>query len=292
MNRSVCIYLVVLFALIVGWLALHLRAEPWQIGRANAGGFAIVTMLYFASHLVRMIRLMLLTLAERKKALPLASAHALTAFPSSFMPYKIGEVFRLTAFVYVIGTKREAFAVWLIERFGDVFIITIFIMGLYLFDVRVPESMQAVFVIFVLVTVFGLISVLAVTHVLAYLNHHLVLTSHSKRGLRLLQASYGIRLLEKDIRKTVEGRVTGVVLLSAIIWVLEIVALSMFIKLGSAEEMNFVALFTAGLLASLPGRAAGESRAFGAYQSVAMVVLALVFLVVLCIASRLKSERH
>lgn len=69
-----------------------------------------------------MLRLALLTLDERYKAFPLILAHTLTAFPSSFLPFKIGEVLRLAAFFHVFKRRQKALAVWMAERFGDVLV--------------------------------------------------------------------------------------------------------------------------------------------------------------------------
>lgn len=289
MSRTVRVYLVLLLAVVLAWLCLRAPATG-EFGRdAHRLGLMGVSALYLASHLFRMLRLALLTLDERGKAFPLIAAHTLTAFPSSFLPFKIGEVLRLAAFFHVFERRQKALAVWLAERFGDMVVIAVFILGLYLFNVSVPVSMRAVFVLFMLATVVGLLGLFAVAKVFVYLNRHLVLASHSARGLALLRASHVLRRLELDIYRSVEGRLSGFLLLSVLIWAIEILALSLFINQLSIGEPDFAALFASGLLASLPG--GGGAAAFGLYQSLALVALTLFFLAAVWLAARFKLLR-
>jgi hypothetical protein len=291
MALSVRVYLVLLTALVLGWLLLCAESIMLLMRRTDILILLYITLLYIASHGFRMLRLALLTLDERDKASSLIAAHSLTAFPSSFLPFKIGELLRLAAFFHVFNSRRKAFAIWLAERFGDVLVITAFILSLYLFKVSVPSSMRVVFIIFTIASVFGLIGLFAIANVFIYLNRHLVLTSYSVRGLMLLRASYGLRQLELDIYKSVEGRLTGFLLLSVLIWALEIAALSMFISHLSIGEPEFASIFTSSLLANLPGGVVGEANAFGLYRSLALALLTVLFLIALWIANHLKIVR-
>jgi hypothetical protein len=268
-----------------------LQSIGLPVNRGDLLALAGAATLYIASHVFRMLRLALLTLDERDKAFALVAAHTLTAFPSNFLPFKIGEFLRLAAFFHVFNYRRKAFAIWLAERFGDVLVITAFIIGLYLFDVNVPNAMRVMVMFFALTSIFGLLGLFAVAKVLVYLNRHLVLTSYSVRGLWLLRASHALRRLELDIYQSVEGRLTGFWLLSVLIWALEIAALSLFMHHFSFGDPDFASMFVSGLLATLPGGSAVQASDFGLYQSLALVVLTLFFLVSLWFVSRLKIVR-
>lgn len=264
-----------------GWLWLRaseigelLRTDAWPSLLALSG-------IYLGSHLLRMARLALLTLDERDRAFPVMAAHALTAFPSSFLPYKLGEVLRLAAFSHVYRGRRRAFAVWLVERFGDILVISAFILALYVFNVRVPAAMRTVFLLFVGASALGLLSLFAVSKVFVYLNRRLVLTSHSRRGLALLRASHALRRLEMDVHRSVDGRFTGVLLLSFLVWAVELLTLTLFLRSHAAQGAESLAiLFVSGLLASIPGGVAPGIEGFGLYQSIALVALALAALAV------------
>ncbi|MGC0957184.1 lysylphosphatidylglycerol synthase domain-containing protein [Pantoea agglomerans] len=288
MSKSLRIYLILLLAIVVGWLWWHTSVIADLGHITNWAGLLGITMLYLCSHIFRMLRLVLLTLDKRKNAFSLVSAHALTALPSSFLPFKLGEILRLVAFLRVYDKRQKGIAVWLAERFGDVLVLTVFIFSFYLLSINVPPSMQIVFIVFVLVSGIGLLGLFAVANVFVYLNRHLVHTSLSTRGLLILRTSHNLRSLGKSIHKSLEGRVAGFLLLSVLIWLFEIIALSLFIKLLAIDEPNFAELFASGLLASLP---TGSQDAFGVYQSLALVILTVAFLLAVWLAARFKITR-
>lgn len=287
MSNSLRVYLTLLLGLVFAWLWWSVPAVA-EIAESHWLGLLGISTLYICSHVLRMFRLVLLTLDKRNSAFPLVTAHALTAFPSSFLPFKLGEVLRLAAFLRVFETRQKAIAVWLAERFGDILVITAFILGLYLLDINVPPGMRTVFIIFVLASAVGLVGLFAVAKVFVYLNRHLVLTSLSPRGLLLLRTSHFLRSLETSIHRSLEGRVSGFLLLSVMIWFFEILALSLFISLLSIGEPDFAELFASGLLASLPS---GSQSAFGIYQSLSLVTLTVVFLLTVWLAARFKITR-
>jgi hypothetical protein len=288
MTRAARLYCLLLALLLPAWLALHWRAVLELLRGGAMPLLLAVFALYGAAHLSRMLRLALLTLDRREKAPALAAAHALTAFPSSLLPFKIGEILRLAALFHVYGDRRKALAVWLAERFGDVLVIVALILALYLLQVDVPPAMRLVFVVFVVASAFGLTALFAVAKTFVYLNRHLVLASHSARGLTLLRVSHALRQLELDIYRSVEGRLAGLLLVSVLIWVLEIAALALFIELVANSGAGFGALLADGVLASLAGSA---SAAFGLYRSVALIALTVLFLAGLALAVRLRTPR-
>lgn len=290
MSKSLRVYFGLLLVVVIGWLWFR-ASDVASFGRETQwAGLVGITLLYLGSHVLRMLRLVLLTLDDRNKAFPLVAAHTLTAFPSSFLPFKLGEILRLAAFYQVFEQRQKALAVWLAERFGDVVVISTFIMGLYLFDVQVVPAMRTVFVLFVLASGLSFLGFFAVAKIFVYLNRHLVLTSYTTRGLAVLRASQILRRLEIAIYKSIEGRISGFLLLSVLIWSLEILALSLFINKLEIGDPDLAALFTSGLLASLPG-GGGVSNAFGLYQSLGLVALTLVFLLVVSLSARSKILR-
>lgn len=287
MDRLLHCYLWLLALLVGGWI--WLRLESLDAARSSAGlaTLATVTALYAASHLCRMARLALLSLNRRDKTFALASAHALTAFPSSFLPFKAGELLRLFALARVYRNRGQALALWLAERFCDVSVLSAFILVLSLSDATVPAAMRTVFALFLVAGLAGMFTLFAVAKTFVYLNRHLVLVSHSRHGLLLLRASHVTRRLELEIQRCLDGRITAALLLSGVIWSLELAALGLFIRL-TAGGNDLVAMFAAGLLAALPGKAVGE---FGLFQSLALVALTLLFLAAMLLAARLKPTR-
>jgi hypothetical protein len=291
MSSTVRVYTALLLSIVLAWLWLRAPFISALSRGPNWSGLLAVSSVYMCAHLLRMIRLALLTLDERSKVFSLMSAHALTAFPSSFVPFKLGEVLRLAGFLHVYNGRRKALAVWLAERFGDVLVLTGLIISMYLFKFSIPHAMRVVFPLLVLATLLGLVAIFSMARISVYLNRHLVLTSHSGRGLKLLRFSHWMRGLEKEIHKTVESRLPAVLLLSTLIWAFEIFALSLFARQLSQDEPDFAGLFTSALLASLPGGTVTDAPTFGLYQSLALIVLAIIFLIGVEVAGRISVYR-
>jgi hypothetical protein len=267
------------------------NGETFTVRAMSASWFYFLGVfgLYVLSHLFRMMRLALLTLDQRQKIFPLISAHALTAFPSSFLPFKIGEILRLGSFFYVYGGDKKALAVWLAERFGDILVISFFILALYFFRIDVPDTLRLIFFVFIFFSVLGLLAFFAVAKVSVFLNRYLVLSSHSPRGLKILKFSHRLRRLEESIYRSIEGRFIGLLLFSIVIWGCEILALFAFIasRLPSAESYSPTHLmdyFAAGLSGSLNDDVL--------YQSAAMVLLTVVFISVIAVSGLLRRIRR
>lgn len=278
MSLSMRVYALGLGAIVCVWFAWNAQALMQLTESSQLAQLAGIAAVYLCSHVFRMFRLALLTLDERNKIPSLLLAHGLTALPSSFAPLKLGEILRLGAFLHVYHHRRKAIAVWLAERFGDILVITCFILMLHLFRMEVPARMRVIFIVFAVCSVVGLLALLSFTKILLYLNRNLVLTSHSRRGLVVLRMSHALRTLENDIRRSLEGRALAFLLLSAAIWAMEIVALSMFIHRLTTGTPDFRDLFVSGLIASIGGASASGALAFGFYQSLVLVLLSIMSL--------------
>ncbi|NYE61688.1 hypothetical protein FHW58_002895 [Duganella sp. 1224] len=287
MSRPSRIYLAVLAALLLAWLALQALTPDSLLRRGAPAPLLPVLLLYFSSHLFRLARLAMLSLDQRAHVPALLAAHGLTAFPSSLLPFKIGEILRLAAFLRVFDDRRKALAVWLAERCADVLVLAALMLALSLFQVQLPPATRTVFLVFLLVSVFGLLGLFTVARTFVYLNRHLVLNSSSARGLRLLRASHALRQLELALKRSLEGRLTGLLLLSALIWLLEISALALFLEHLAPSNSSFAALFANGLLNNLSASPPAASQ----YQSLVLAALAVLSLGALGLARRLHQGK-
>lgn len=249
MNRhALRIYLMLLVSVVGGWVVLRQQNALQALGEAALLSILGACALYLCSHLFRMLRLALLTLDDRHQALPLIFAHALTAFPSSLLPFKIGEFLRLASFYYVYGYRQKALAVWLIERFGDLVVLAVLIVGLMLFQQDASSIPLGFLSLVVLGLSLGLLSLLSLSKILHYLSRHLMLTGQKRRDLALLRASDALFRIELDIHKSITGRWAGFLVLSAFIWSMEILAFAQFLKIARHEGMHLSAMFSDAFL--------------------------------------------
>lgn len=282
-------YSALLIGLIMVW---------WFVSYDNLGALwrslsatylALVVLLYLCSHAFRLLRLGILTLDKRRITYPLLIAHSLTAFPSSFMPFKAGEILRLAAFSWATGWQRTVLSVWLVERFSDMVAITILILSLSFMGLNVPKTIQSLLIVFVILSTLGVLGLIAVARLSIYLNRHLVLSSNSEKGLRILKANHIMRVLERDIINTIEGRVSSLIMLTSLIWLCELTAIGLFIDTLSLHQPNIAELFSSGLLASLPGINVENKNLFGLYQSSALIILTLSTLFIVYFRSKRRN---
>jgi hypothetical protein len=197
----------------------------------------------------------------------------------NILPFKSGEILRILAFAHVYGWRRKALAVWLVERFGDVIVLTLFILSMYLFNIQIPQAMHVVFIAFALIGLLGLAFLFATTKVFAYLTRHLVLTSHTRRSLLLLRVGHALHLLEKDIHQSVEGRLTGFIVLTIFIWSLVIITLALLQAVLAGISVS-AAQFTNALLEALSSGVTEESLNVYIFLSLTLGVMHCISLVI------------
>jgi hypothetical protein len=284
-------YLLLLALIILGWSFLERKALWENITAPKIWAFIPVLSIYLAAHLTRMLRLALLSLNQRKAVMPLIAAHALTAFPSNLIPFKLGEVIRLCSFSAALQSKRKAFSLWFTERLGDISVLTLIILAFYVLKIDIPNTMRSIFILFVALSLFSFLGIFAITKLFTFLSRYLVLESTSNRGLKLLKASYFLREIERDIHESMRGRFIGFMLLTLMIWILEIVALSLFLKLSIDSENTFSELLMSGFTGSLFNSADTLISSFGVYQSFGLALISLASISLVFLFS-LKKTHH
>ena len=284
------IYLMLLAGVVVGWVALRQQDAAQAVGEAALPPVLGACALYLCSHLFRMLRLTLLTLDDRHRALPLISAHALTAFPSSLLPFKIGEVLRLASFYHVYGYRQKALAVWLIERFGDLIVLAVLIVGLTLLQRDAADIPLEVLSLVVLGLSLGLLCLFALSKILHYLNRHLVLTGHRRRDLALLRLSDFIFRLELDIQRSITGRWAGFLLLSAFVWATEILAFAKFLEVARHQGAHPAAMFSDAFFTGMSLSGSQFAHVFEIYRSGALIAGTLVMMLILLIFVRKRAS--
>lgn len=277
MKRITGAYLICLIVFAIAWLATYGEPLASQLHGSPGVYIAAVACLYLLSHLFRMMRLAVLTLDQREKILPLVTAHALTAFPSSLIPLKLGEVLRLSSFLVLYEKRRKALAVWLVERFCDLAVMCSLILILYIADVDVSTTLKFFFIFFFVAGSLAILVFFSVSKTFIFINQYLVLSSHSSRGLRILKISHSLRLLEQSIFQSVQGRLPGLILLSVAIWLTEVLVVFLVLGEGSfviAELSNY---FVTALSSILLGASVEFSELYFLCQTTVLIFLAGLF---------------
>jgi uncharacterized membrane protein YbhN (UPF0104 family) len=281
-------YLWLLAAVILLWCLQSATRLPTAFNNVNMTYVLAVIGIYSLSHLFRIMRLALLTLDQRSAIMPLIACHAITALPSALLPFKIGEIIRLSSFFYLFRGKK-GLAVWLAERFADITVISAFIFALYFFNVDVPAQLRTIFILFLVFSVLALMAFFAVSKVFIYLNRYLVLSSSTPHGLKLLKISHQLKRLEESIFKSFEGRFVGIFFLSVFIWLAEIAAMALFLKSLNSDFSALSHYFLIGLSAIFYEDSA--STAFILYKDLVLLALGILFGVLLYSSRRISRKQ-
>ena len=272
--RVPIIYMAALVVLVVAWAVPRLEGFTAVAFTAPALPALIAAALYLTAHGLRMLRLGLLSLDERERVAPLILCHGLTAFPCSLLPFKMGELLRLAAFFHVFGYRRKALAVWLVERFGDLVILTAVLAGFFVWEGDMAAQSEGVLAAMVLGIALALFSLLALSKLLYFLNHHLVLSGHRRRDLHILRLSEFLFDLEAEVHDSIRGRWIAFMLLSAFVWALEILAFWQLLSILAHHEASLGTLFADGFLGGLSLSGEGFMHGFEAHRSATLIVLA------------------
>ncbi|MFZ9858256.1 MAG: lysylphosphatidylglycerol synthase domain-containing protein [Roseiflexaceae bacterium] len=246
------------------------------IGQMNLYHFFGACFIYLLSHILRMLRLVMLSFDERPVSWRLVFVHAMTAFPSSFLPYKIGEVLRFSGFFHVLVKPHKAVAVWFVERLGDVVTIILFTVSLFAFNIGMNDNMRNTFVVFIFLGILMMLGVVSVNHFFAYLHHYLITYTSSNRGLLLLKVVHELRYIITSARKTLEGRFLAILLLSWLIWICELLAISLFVN-QLVDDTTIPTLFYFGLVSGISQNLNTDGiYGFGLYQASALITLPVI----------------
>ena len=209
-NLSTAWALLCLMLGVVAVVPIAIKAGPTSLTR----GIILAIPVYMAAHTLRVMRLFVLLGTERASLRAVAGAHMLTA-AAGFLPGKTGEAVRVLALGQVQGTTWGALrTVWIERTFDAVMIVTL---GLLL----APWSGLAwwLSVVFLLGTALVVIVAPGNLRLVKRWLIHRYTTGWVVRALPFLERA--TTELE-HAQRHVEGRVTALLGLTSLIWLLEL----------------------------------------------------------------------
>lgn len=182
-------------------------------------------LIYLLSHIMRILRLYILLLEEKIKWKQLLRIYFITTFVNFVLPFKIGEIYRIIE----IGTlcnniRRGIITIW-IERFFDAVVLLV-LSTCYL--IYIDNASYNFIPVYILLLVFSGLSVLFYVefrHSFNYLNQFIVSKSNTSKGVRILKFLENLKMIHSDIKRLIVGRTTMLILLSILIWCIELIAI-------------------------------------------------------------------
>jgi Lysylphosphatidylglycerol synthase TM region len=234
------------FIYVVAGLSLHL-ALAWACFTAyrsfplSPAPVAGAALLYLMAHLLRALRLAAIVAEPTIGFRQIVTAQFVGAAGSLALPFKLGEIIRLNEiFVVVDGIGRAILIIW-IERLFDAIILIVL---LCLWLQSAPAERYTILPLVITFGVFSAVTVIVAWVVPENVNALALYTLRRYRGpratdvLRVLDWTY--RLIRRG-RLLVHRRIATLLLLTAMIWLLEIATI-MTAHIGEVQNVESAAL--------------------------------------------------
>lgn len=261
MNRrgailSFCVFL--LAAMAVMYQVAHtlgrLRSPAvTPISPSDWGPLFGAVSLYLLAHLLRALRLVVIVHDERVGLRDTFAAHFIAAGASLLIPFKLGELFRVAEVARLVRSPVRAILLVWAERVLDLLAITGAMLVALAFRRDLADSAAMGVFLTIAVVAGTFIAFYVLPEHLESLKLALIRRTHAPWSLRAVQAVDASQRLLLHAPDAVRRRPATLVLLTAIIWTLEIASLALFLPkaagtLGatlSATTFFFAQLFPA-----------------------------------------------
>lgn len=186
--------------------------------------------IYLVSHLLRMVRMLVILGHSAKTIRGVILALAITAPVTALVPLKIGEFFR----IYVLGRACGGFfnafrAVWLERSFDAAAIVTVGAFALWL-EPNTPAQVLTVSTMGMAFLGLTFFAIFLIPQNLGFTKDYFIIRYNQEWTIRLLRRIEALRLGLVATRTLIQGKVGAVLLATILIWTLEVLALWMFLR--------------------------------------------------------------
>lgn len=227
--------------LLIAGTMLAVRA----VGLSIAAPIALAAGAYLLSHVVRALRLVLLSAHPEVPVRSTVLVHFYTAAVSAITPLKLGDILRIAEITALTRSASRALAIYWAERASDAFILVMLCLVMLLVSgatFRAAIPFTASLTMFVLLTV-GVLIVLP-EHI-RRIKIFALRRYSSERAVQVMEVLKGLRAFGEACRSVARDKLSTIVLLSAAIWVLEVFAISQVI--GAADAAIAMETLISGL---------------------------------------------
>lgn len=186
-------------------------------------GFIIV-------HAIKLMRLYLIMVEDDIPFGRFMFAYFRATLVNLFIPYKLGEVYRVAVFSHVSGKIKNGFLAVLVDRFFDTLALVFILVPYQLFikgEISIPVVLLFAFVLFVLFTY------VVFPSTYEFLNRYIIVKRHSAKSMVTLNALEAVNGWYEYVRKLVIGRYGMLVLFSFAAWIVEMLILAVFYRMYS-----------------------------------------------------------
>lgn len=207
-----------IFGLLGAFFSLYLAYNFRFIDTKFSYVIIIAILCYLAAHLVRICRLYILFIDRRFSFSEIVKVYIVTTWINFVIPFKFGEIYRITEFSKLCRSFKMGIVTIWIERFFD----SLLLMSIFIMFVSYHDKNH--FIFFALLFLFLILSVFCFFSFLPtyrYINRFLLSESKSPRGLLALEIISSAREYYVYAKKLLNGKLAILLVTTFLVWVLE-----------------------------------------------------------------------
>lgn len=242
---------------IIAGLFIHIRAILFVMSGLHREAWLIIlaaASLYMLSQLIRACRLIVIVGDPRISIKRLGCAHFIGAAASFIMPFKIGDLLRLTEIAHVLQRPRstgfwQAFTVMWIERVYDAVMVGI-LLGLVAMNAE-PATMATILPIVLSLAAFVIVTIVVFFILPENLDDLALFIARRYSGagtVRTLRYISRIHGLISEARRLLRYKQVTIFGLSAAIWGIEAAVVDIVIRNGFSGSVTILLGFLSGAM--------------------------------------------
>jgi len=194
---------------------------------SHQGFLLLAGLFYVGSHLLRITRLYIIFIEKKFSFVQLLKVYTVTAWVSLVIPFKLGEIFRISEFSKMCRSFKMGFVSIWVERFFDSLLLVIIFISIIIYTDTVPYVLLLILVLFILFTLFIFLS-FPISY--TYTKQLALSQSQSNKGLHLLEFLESLKHYYSFAKKLVRGRFAVLFCITTIIWLVECVVLFLVVR--------------------------------------------------------------
>ena len=223
---------ILVFLMDLGFSSKELSA----LSKIDIATWLICILLYLLAHIGRLLRLMVIIIEHNRAFHSIIQLYALIAQAGFVLPFKLGELFRVTELSHFFGSFKTGFSVVVVERFFDAMTL-LFLLLVVDFLGGISQGGTPVFIPFLIILVlFMFIFYFFFSKTCHYFRSLVLSSSSSQRGIVVLQCLNFTEAIYLTFRNTIRGRPLLLIVLSLGIWCAEIYNMIYFLAALSGTK--------------------------------------------------------
>lgn len=231
---------------------------------------------YSLSHLVRIFRLYAILVQNRSGFKQFIRIYLVTSWVNLIIPFKLGEIFRVSEFTkFSDSLKKSIVSIW-IERFLDSIILCITILSVFILNKGSIQFLPLVLIVGLFIS-FSLFFFFEFPYTYKYLNTFLIKRVTTKKGIYLLKVVEFFKNIHENAKLLIRGKASILLFMTILIWMLELISIAVLfgsVNLNSILEKLVLLLNNVFLVQNIFG-------AISTYNILSIIVLTVFGFVVL-----------